>query len=145
MQFNQLRHVTCTLSCRLVSLKSLPVVYPALETCGTVCVRGGFNSHTPEAFDPMEDALDGGFGADSLRRRLAGDGSGFESAFDDDFEPMRYCINCTGALDGDLCMVRMPAVRFCREIGNTGRIAFELCAQTCSSSHALLQVADIAP
>jgi len=65
-------------------------------------------------------AADKGGLAGSLQRRLAADGSGFEelegsgfdgcgfeSAFDDDFEPTRYCVNCTGALDSDLCMVRV--------------------------------------
>lgn len=74
--------------------------------------RGGFNSHSPDAaVGALDDDgfNDGGF-ADTLQRRLA-DGSGFESAFDDEFEPTRYCVNCTSALDGDLCMVRPVVLR----------------------------------
>ena len=78
-------------------------------------IRGGFNSHSPGAAGAQGDSFDDdddGY-VDTLRRRLAADGSGFESAFDDEFEPMRYCVNCTGALHGDVCLVR-PACWFCR-------------------------------
>lgn len=72
-------------------------------------IRGGFNSHSPGTAGQQGDSFDDdddGY-VDTLRRRLAADGSGFESAFDDEFEPMRYCVNCTGALHGDVCLVRL--------------------------------------
>lgn len=78
-------------------------------------IRGGFNSHSPGSAAPQGDSFDDdddGY-VDTLRRRLAADGSGFESAFDDEFEPMRYCVNCTGALHGDVCLV-CPACCLCR-------------------------------